>query len=263
MNYAEVVTKRVLEAAFQDAVLNYRPAQSHGEYDFDLRYSDGTIAAVEATAAIDEVLASTIGAIRNPRCGGSTIAATKCKKTWVLFPIRGANIRRIRADADDHLAKLESEGIDSLFCTSARSGSVQEVCSKLQITGGGVISSEGSASIHIALPGGGGAVGPSVAINVAETEAWKHDNRAKLGKANASERHLVVYIGPDNGLPWIAITEFMPPATLPRIPDEITNLWLIGQGESPDHFTVWTGSTNETWHSMKVMCSPTASSSAN
>src|SRR6185312_988813 len=251
MNYAEAVTKRVLEAALQGTVLDYRPTQSHGEYDFDLRYSDGTLAAVEATAAIDECLTRTIARIRSKKAGGSVISAVTCKKSWRIFPVSGACIRTIRANADEQLAKLEHEGIDRFFAVSGRSPSVNEVCCKLQIFGSGVISSEGDASIKIAYHSGGGAVGPSTAIKTGETEAWKEDNREKLGRAKTAERHLVVYIGADNGLPWNAITSFEPPSTLPRIPEEITNLWLIGPGGTQDQFTVWSASTTDVWSSTK------------
>src|ERR1035437_5418944 len=212
MNYAEAVAKRVLETILPGATLEYRPTQSHGEYDFDLRYGDGTEAAIEVTAAVDEALALTIGAIRSKRRGGSVVGATACKRSWLIFPAKGASINNIRSNADQQLAKLEQEGIDSFYCVS-NSPYVQNICGQLQITGGGVISSEGEASIRIASPIGGGAVGASIAIKAGEREASKEDNRKKLGVAKAAERHLVVYIGADNGLSWTALTSFQPPST--------------------------------------------------
>ena len=81
MNYPEVISKRVLEAILPGATLEDQSAQSHGEYDFDLLYSDGTIAAVEVTAAVDEALAETIAAVRSKKKGGSVIKATACRKS--------------------------------------------------------------------------------------------------------------------------------------------------------------------------------------
>jgi hypothetical protein len=255
MNQSEAISKRVLEAIFSGATMDYRSTQSHGEYDFDLRYNNGTTAAVEVTAAMDETLMKTVGAIHGKRAGGPVIQPLTCQKSWLIFPINGASIRRIRADADIYLAALEREGIDSFFCVSS-SPFVQKACCHLQITGGAVVSSDRNPTIRIAGPGGGGAVGPNLAIEAGEREALKQDNRRKLGAAQNTERHLVIYIDGSNGLPWTALTSFAPPAILPKIPGEITNLWLIGHTEKKDEFVAWYASTNETWRGMKVVCTP-------
>ena len=253
MDYSEAISKRVLEAIFPGATMDYRSTQSHGEYDFDLRYNNGTTAAVEVTAAMDETLMKTVGAIHGKRAGGPVIQPLTCQKHWLIFPINGASIPRIRADADIYLAALEREGIDSFFCVSS-SPSVQKACCHLQITGGEVVSSDPNPTIHIAGPGGGGAVGPSDATEAGEFEAWKQDNRRKLGATKMAERHLVVHIDESKGLPWIALTSFTPPAILPKIPEEITNLWLIGQGENKNEVVVWRGGMKEIWQSARVHC---------
>ena len=134
MNYSEAVAKRVLEAILPGATLVYRSAQANGEYDFDLRYSDGTVAAVEVTAAVDQTLTETIAAVRSKKKGGSIIKATVCKKSWLIFPAKGASINTIRTAADGYLANLEHEGIDSFHCVSM-SPSVRNICCQLQVTG--------------------------------------------------------------------------------------------------------------------------------
>ena len=255
MNYSEKISKRVLEAILSGAILKYRPTQSHGEYDFDLHYEDGSEAAVEVTAAVDETLMKTVGAIHSKRAGGSTIQAKVCKKSWIIFTVNGSSIRRIRTDADSYLAELEKEGIDRFFCVSS-SSTVQKACCHLEITGGGVISSNGNPTIQIAGPGGGGAVGPNLAIEAGEREALKKDNRRKLGAAQTAERHLVVYVDGSNGLAWTALTSFAPPAIPPKIPNEITNLWLIGHDNNRNEFVVWRAGATETWQSIKVHCAP-------
>jgi hypothetical protein len=251
---AETVAKRVLEVIIPGANLEYQPMQSNGEYDFKLHYPNGTTAAVEVTAAVDETLMKTVAAIHGKRAGGPVIQASACKKGWLIFPINGASIRRIRANADIYLAALEREGIDSFSCVSS-SPSAQKACCHLQITGGAVISSDLNPTIRIADPGSGGAVGPSLAIEAGERVALKQDNRRKLGAAQTTERHFVVYIDAAS-LPWMALTSFSPPAILPKIPQEITNVWLIGQGDNKNEFVVWRAGATETWQSMKVHCAP-------
>lgn len=67
-----------------------------------------------------------------------------------------------------------------------------------------------------------------------------------------AERHLVVYIDPMNGLPWVALTEFEPPFTLPNLPKEITDLWLLGHGEKVSEFVVWYASIKRYWSSLRM-----------
>jgi hypothetical protein len=43
---------------------------------------------------------------------------------------------------------------------------------------------------------------------------------------------------------------------LPKLPTEITDIWLIGNGGNEDEFIVWRASTNEPWRSMTVQCAP-------
>jgi hypothetical protein len=66
----------------------------------------------------------------------------------------------------------------------------------------------------------------------------------------------VVYIDESKGLPWIALTSSTPPAILPKMPEEITNLWLIGQGENKNQFVVWHGGMKEIWQGARVQCAP-------
>jgi hypothetical protein len=200
-------------------------------------------------------LTETIAAVSSKKKGGSIIQATACKKSWLIFPAKGASINTIRTAADGCLAHLEHEGIDSFHCVST-SASVRNICCQLQVTGGGVISSETEPTIRIAFPIGGGAVGAATATTAGERESWKPDNRKKLGAATTAERHLVVYLDAGNGLPWTALTSFAPPSTVPGIPDEVTNLWLIGHSENEDEFVVWYASTNEIWRSTRVLCAP-------
>jgi len=252
MRPTESIAKLVLEAILPDATLEYRLVQSHGEYDFDLLYADGTVAALEVTGAVDQTLMKTVGAIRGKRAGGPVIKPSLCKKSWVIFPSNGASIPKIRADADRCLARLEKEGVGNFSCVSS-SATVQEICCQLQITGGGCFSAGCSPKIRIEFPIGGGAVGASLAIEAGEKEASKQDNRKKLGDAKSAMRHLVVYIDASNGLPWSALTNFAPPPVLPVIPDEITNLWLIGPTEEEHQFVGWYASTHEIWRSIRVV----------
>ena len=253
MDHAETVAKRVLEGVLS-GTMEYQPKQSHGEYDFELRYQSGATAAVEVTASVDRTHAETIAAIHSKR-KSPIIHATKCEKSWVIFPAKGANIRRIRDAADEYLSRLEQAGKEKFsWVRDFEREGVQDICRDLRITSGSVLSTGESPTIRIALPGGGGAVGPSIAVDAGEVEAWKPDNRKKLGAAMTAEHHLVVYIDAMNGLPWVALMDFEPPSTVPNLPAEVTHLWLIGHGTEENEFIVWYAPADKSWSSLRVRC---------
>jgi hypothetical protein len=252
MNYSEAVSKRL-----PGARLDYRPVQSHGEYDFDLRLVDGSTAALEVTASVDQLQAATVAAVLSKKKGGSTLPAVKCQNSWIVFPAKGVSIDRIREKADDYLARLEGDGVERFFWLERGPQSVDDIRRDLNVVGASVIA-RGAAcpTIKIGLPGGGGAVGSSIAVDAGEREAWKSDNRRKLGAAKTSERHLAVYIDPMTGLPWTALTEFDPPSIPPNLPVEITSLWLIGHSPNIDgnEFIAWHTGIGEGWQKIQVVC---------
>jgi hypothetical protein len=271
----ETIVKLVFENMLPGAEMVFRDEQSHGEYDFDLHHSNGTLAAVEVTESVDQLQAQTSAEIRSKKKGGPVIKAKKCQKTWMVFPIQNANISNIRKKADVYLSSLEQAGIERFSSyldavTSRRCKKlgteksianpvpecIENICVDLQLNSGLVVDEGGTPAIFIHHPVGGGAVGPSVAINAGERETSKEDNRKKLGAAKTDERHLVVYV--DIGLPWIALTTFEPPSALPELPEEITHIWLIGHiGEAnKDEFIVWGAGKNEPWYSHVVSIKP-------
>src|SRR5260370_3827660 len=219
MDHAETIAKRVLEIILP-GTMEYQPEQSHGECDFELRYHSGTIAAVEVTSSVDEIQVQTMAAISSSKKGGSVIQAINCQQSWVVFPAREANINEIRAKIDGHLSKVEQAGIAKFFCIRDKSQCVQDLCSELKIMSGSILPTEAPPKIRIAFPAGGGAVGPSIATEAGENEAWKEDNRKKLGAPKTADRHLFAYIDIINRQPWRAPTDFCPPFTTPNLPDQ-------------------------------------------
>ena len=82
--------------------MRYQREQSSGEYDFDLVYSDGRVAAVEVTASVDEALERTTARIRDKRRGGPFVPTMKCQNDWLVHPLPDADIRIIRRDVDEY-----------------------------------------------------------------------------------------------------------------------------------------------------------------
>jgi hypothetical protein len=247
MDHWEQVAKLILEAAIPGSVMTFRTEQSHMEYDFDLRYPNGEVAAVEATSSMDQTRMQTSARIFNKKKGGSHINPVSCKKSWRIYPLCN-EIRKIREKADEYLARLEAEGLEE-FDIDRMHGSpecVRKICVDLNLRSGMVFGSTGVQPV-ISITGilGSSAVDATTATEAGEKEA--EANKEKLGKAQTNERHIVVYIHQVNSSPFAAFTGLEPPSVLPNLPDEITHIWLVTEYEKVDRFVVWHGSKNEVW----------------
>ena len=248
MDHAEKVAKIILEAALPGATMAFRPVQSNMEYDFDLRYPNGVVAAVEVTSSRNQILTQTNAEIFSKKKGGSVIKAVKCKKSWLIFPSANAQIKDIRKKADEYLANIESEGLEEfdIHRMHISPKCARDICIDLNLIWGAVFSpTETPPEIRIAGVGGASAVGATSATKAGEKEA--DANKEKLGKAGTIERHLVVYVDQMNGSPYIALTDFEPPSVFPKLPDKITHIWLVTEYKKADRFVVWYGSKNEFW----------------
>jgi len=108
----------------------------------------------------------------------------------------------------------------------------------------------------MAPPGGGGAVGPTLALDAVSREAFRDDNRRKLASAGTSERHLAVYIDVMNFRAWCGLIDFDPPAILPDLPEEITDAWAFSETRQVDQYAVWRASKRKPWRNLGPLAMP-------
>jgi len=175
MRSSERIVERVFKALLPEAELIYRTSQPTGEYDFHLRCRNGELAALEVTELLDERWMKTQAAIHGKRVGGNVIKCRECKKTWLLIPINGADIPKIRREADRLFAELERDGIRKIDSLRAHlNPRISKLCNELQITGASVIEDVG-AKILIGSVIRGGTVTENSAIRAAEEIAAKPD----------------------------------------------------------------------------------------
>ena len=79
------------------------------------------------------------------------------------------------------------------------------------------------------MPGDGGLVDPVLVNEAVETEAFKVDNRRKLGFTEGLERHLFVYVTRMRHVVWVAAREEAPPSVGPTYPPKLrTYGWQPG-----------------------------------
>jgi hypothetical protein len=268
MDLAEGIAKLVVEAALPGAKMVFRDEQSHGEYDFDLCYPNGTIAALEVTESANQSQKWLDAKIKED---GWVIKARVCKKSWAIRATDAKTIPAIRKNIDKLLAEVEREGCENFnyhdaFTTRRKrnvgvSGilpppvprCVEDICCDLKIQCGRVISNEGAPQIHILPPLRSGSRGQNTPIKAGEREAQKRDNRRKLGASKAEQRHLAVYIGDTSGLAKFSLADFQPRAVVASLPEEITHIWLIGYSGRSNEFIVWRASTTGCWCSQRVI----------
>ena len=250
MDHAESIAQQLVEAVVVGSRMEYRVDQSGGQHDFHLHNPDGSLAAVEVTSSVDQVLEQTYARLRNTRNGGATVKTKLCKKDWMVHPALVADPRRLRSSVDRYLADIEAEGIDRFWGpTDVNSPSVERIYRDLAVISGSVFPHwKEPGQIGIALPSRGGAFKKAgAAVEAGEKEAFKDDNRKKLGASGATERHLVVYVFLTNYEPWCALVDCDPPAEPPRLPPEVTDLWLFSEARSANEYRVWRGRASSPW----------------
>ena len=251
MDKAEAAAKCIVEHLIPGARMYYRASQSLGEHDFDLEYPTGALVPLEVTMSTDEAAEKTRDTILHPRRGGPFVPRVLCQHDWYIHPRRHANIKKIRARVDSYLAVIEAEGRAQFnaFTDSAQSSAVFAILQELGIEYGSVVRWK-SPSIGIATPGDGGRVAPALVNEAVETEALKADNKRKLSAAAGSEKHLFVYVAHTRHVIWVAVREEVPPAVGPKLPPEITHVWVATWAGDGAWHTVWHARRGFSWTHM-------------
>jgi hypothetical protein len=251
MDKAEAAAKSIVENLIPGARMHYRESQSLGEYDFDLEYPTGTRIPLEVTVSTDEAAEATRAATLSSRRGGPFVPRVHCAHDWYVHPRRHANINKIRVRVDSCLAAIEAEGREQFnaFTDAVESPAVFAILHELGIEHGSVVSRK-SPGIGIATPGDGGLVDPALVNEAVETEALKADNKRKLSSAAGSEKHLFVYVAHTRHVVWVAVREEAPPTAGPKLPPEITHVWVATWAGDGAWHTVWRAQRGFSWTHM-------------
>ena len=248
MDYAECLARRLFEHVLTGSRMNYRLSQSRGEYDFDLVYSNSGNAAVEVTTTIDSALQETWRQILNKRKGGGVIPAKHCKKSWSITISSGTRVDPIRRKADEYLAAIEHAGISSFQGSTDSRQQVRDIRQDLGVVYGSALPEWlAPPRILIGLPGPTEKLTNSAAIDAAEHEATKPDNRAKLGGYEGGERYLAVY-APPHSFASFGLWMYEPPPKRANLPGEISQIWIFGDDFGrKDDVVVWRAGPETTW----------------
>ncbi len=217
----EVRASRILSQVLGGAIeWMDTPSAPSGTHDFDLKLGDGRICAVEVTSSTDPSVVEFWRAV-----GNQSWPAPRLSRSWVLNVGPSAHVQTLRDQVEGLLEGLEQSGVAQFGPGKLSQSSEIKALHRLGVKGGGSFD-ETPHHIYVTYAGAGVADIENVRRAV-EQEAWKHDNRDKLRRATADERHLFVWIDPSAERPAAAMS-FMG-IVLPTdcsLPPEIDVLWI-------------------------------------
>lgn len=240
MRPSERVAKLLIERAIPGADARPVPSQSQGEWDFNVHI--GAIAfPLEVTQATSEKSESLHAALFARDGEASIVPRSRAKKSWAVTVSRRSNIRAIRKRLDELVADLEATGFTTFdiqrYSTPAPQA-IQALWDELMITDG-FSTSAWEIDGHALMPPRDSAMLSSDQVVSAVTrEADKDDNRRKLGRSNALEKHLFVHIAYHCYPAHEAMRSCGIPARALRLPPEITHVW-VARGFGDSQWLLW------------------------
>lgn len=246
--HSEIVAQRVLQAAYPKATINFNTEQSHGECDLTISFPEGRVDYVEVTMSTDPLMRRLKAEIQNEKKGGHFFSAVKSSGDWSIHVTVDANIKKVRKHADDYLARIEEAGLRDFSVHAHWSvPAVRAIFDDLQVEYGNNIKWKRPREIGIGYPATGGQVITDNVHTSIEAEAHKPDNIRKLGACVSGESHLFVYFDPEDFLPWASLVDSMPPASGPRLPEEVKNIWAVTHTRDSAQYVIWRARRGEPW----------------
>ncbi len=205
------------------------PGAPAGTHDFDLKFDDDRTIAVEVTVSTDPKIVEFWHALHD-----RSWDAPQLRHSWMLNVTPPAHVQTLRSKVEPLLHSLEQ--VDRRKFGLGRGPKTPEIeeLHRLGVKSGDVLESTLPPSIYIYSTGAGFASTKAVREAV-EREAMKQDNRSKLGRAKADERHLFVWIDTLN-TPAAAAMGFMDisPPTGCTLPPEVDAVWIAFPTQADD-----------------------------
>lgn len=252
MDRAESIAKRVIEAVIPGTRMIYRADQSSSVPDFDLEYPNGERVPLEVTMSTTQRFMETMAAIDKESKGGGFLQGTRVRNGWLVIPLERANINRIRARIDSLLADLEALNIDRFdahFADEENDAAIRGM-RDLGIDHASTFKWRVPRLIRLSYPGQGTTVDPHNLQRAIEEEAHKKDNRDKLARILAKERHLLVYVDFHSYDAWTVMVGASPPSAAPQLPPEITCVWAVAKQCGVEEYVVWRAAHGASWEDM-------------
>lgn len=231
--------RRMIQGTLARPVRQHDDGSAPGMHDLDIVLADGSLAAVEVTAAADgEAIA--LWNLVNGR--DERWIETGLRGGWFVELDPTARARAVLRDLPRLLGDLESRGIGQLDVSHRRHdlSDLEREAQRLRVNRAGQGATEFPGSIYptidLPLERTGGAVpttGDPLAAWLSEFLAAdaRSDVRAKLTRSAAAQRHAFVIVPGFTPAPFPVVDLLMRaapplPTAPPALPPEVTHLWV-------------------------------------
>jgi hypothetical protein len=241
------VRKCLLEALPRCTVDQHDDNSEAGMYDLTITYPDGTIGAVEVTAAADRQqveLWKLVGG-RGKRWIEPGIAGG-----WLVRILPSTQAKDLLRQLPGLLGDLERAGLRDIRGDKTSMDQPSALAGQLSISQASQVTTDYPGSIYVMPPERLAQMGGYSPVTGDPLARWlsewipdpsRADNLRKLARSGAPERHLFVLVPGFNPAPF-AVNELLiaPGAPLPTIPPalpaQITHVWTMSTWSSGDGF---------------------------
>lgn len=229
--------RRIVQEELGKTVHLNDDGRSPSLYDLRIGSADCPDVAIEVTGAVDQQFTETwnIGPAKGPLHLGIS-------GDWTLEIATNCRVKKLHAEVESLLRELELRGIEKVRVDHWLRWDDEPLFDRLTDVGirwGSCYRVAGSGTVHLTMPGTGGAVDDSGSALPTWSAEFLRDNRRtdiirKLSRSSAVSREAFVIVT-FCGAPWTVESYLtggldMTPADRPDLPSPISGVWVVSSG---------------------------------
>lgn len=255
MRREEITAARLVEKAIPNAKMIPNQRQSHSEWDYDLVVGNDRFP-VEITQSTSAQRERMYDAILGKKARQG-IPRKYTQSAWMIGVASIARVQSVRQHADQLLAEIEAEGRVEfdVHHDIATSTAVRAIWDKIRVLYGEAFATASDVGHEILLPSDSAMLSSEHVVAAVERELVKPDNRAKLGRSNAPERHLFVHITDLSYPAQASMKQCGLPSQPLQMPPEVTHVWVSTYLGSDTDYLLWRFDSSGGWSDLGVITS--------
>jgi hypothetical protein len=256
MRREEITAARLIEKAIPGAKMVPNVHQSHNEWDYDLVVENQRFP-VEITRSTSAKRESMYDAILGKDGERQGIPRKHARFAWMIDVTPLTRVRAVRQHADRLLADVEAEGRNQFDVRHdiATSPAVRAISDRIGVRYGESFSTSDGATHQILLPSDSATLTSAHVVEAVERELCKSDNRTKLGRSQAPERHLFVHITDLSYPAQSSMKQCGLPSQPLQLPPEMTHVWVSTYLGANNDYLVWRYDFSGGWSDLGLITS--------